>query len=54
MKNGPIAILGATSGVAQSLARQMASSDTTFILVARNETKLRAVLKAIGQRRRSV
>ena len=43
MKNGPIAILGATSGVAQSLARQMASSDTTFILVARNETKLRAV-----------
>ena len=40
MTNTTIAIIGATSDLAQSVARQLANDGTRFILLARDETKL--------------
>ncbi len=43
MSQSPIAIIGATSGVAQCVARQLATSGVEFYLVARNAEKLSQV-----------
>lgn len=43
MTKATISILGATSDLAQSVARQLATVDTRFTLVARDEAKLAAV-----------
>lgn len=45
-----IAILGATSDLAQSVARQLANADTHFYLIARDETKLAAVSADLSAR----
>lgn len=50
MKSDTIAIIGATSGLGQSVARQLASENTKLLLVARNSSKLSLVAKDLQAR----
>lgn len=47
-----ILILGATSAIAQATARQMAGPQTHFLLVGRDEEKLKAIANDMEQRTR--
>lgn len=50
MKSGTIAIIGATSGLGQSVARQLANDNTKLLLVARDASKLSAVAADLSTR----